>query len=191
VIGVRLTALAAVALCLLAACGGGSTTGTTSSTASSTSGPSTSVTSAPAGATTPVSVAPNHPTSHLVAVRVARQEGADRIVFEFAERLPGYKVAYVSKPIIGTSGKETPLAGTAALVVRMEQASGVDLSTGLKEIYQGPNRVAATGTQQVLEVAQVEDFEGVLTWAAGLKAQAPFRVLALASPPRLVIDVSS
>ena len=113
------------------------------------------------------------------------------MVFEFAERLPGYKVAYASKPIIGTSGKETPLAGTAALVVRMEQASGVDLSTGLKEIYQGPNRVAAAGTQQVLEVAQVEDFEGVLTWATGLKAQAPFTVRALDAPPRLVIDVSA
>jgi hypothetical protein len=189
----RLTALAGAALCVLTACGGGSTTsgpGTTSSTASSTSSSTTS-TSVPGGSTTPVSVAPTHPTTHLVAVRVARQEGADRIVFEFDERLPGYKVAYTPKPLIGTSGKETPLGGTVALVFRMEQASGVDLSNGFRQVYQGPNRLAAAGAQQVLEVAQVEDFEGVLTWAAGLKARAPFRVLALNAPPRLVIDVVS
>jgi hypothetical protein len=126
-----------------------------------------------------------------VAVRVARQTGADRIVFEFSERVPGYKVGYSPKPVVGTSGKELPLAGSAALVVRMEQASGVDLSAGFRQTYPGPNRVAAAGIQQVLEVAQVEDFEGVLTWAAGLKAEAPFRVLALESPSRLVIDVAS
>jgi hypothetical protein len=189
----RLTVVAGGVLCVLAACGGGGTKATTNGTSSTVSSTSTSVASTPttSTATTPVSVAPTNPTVHLVAVRVARQAGADRIVFEFAERVPGYKVAYLPKPVIGTSGKETPLAGSAALVVRMEQASGVDLSAGFKQIYQGPNRLVAAGTQQVLEVAQVEDFEGVLTWAAGVKATTPFRVLALDAPPRLVIDVAS
>jgi hypothetical protein len=189
----RLTVVAGAVLCVLAACGGGGTKTRTDATVSTASSTSTSVASTPttSAATTPVSVAPTRPTVHLVAVRVARQDGADRIVFEFAERVPGYKVAYLPKPVIGTSGKETPLAGSAALVVRMEQASGVDLSGGFKQIYQGPSRVAAAGTLQVLEVAQVEDFEGVLTWAAGTKAEAPFRVLSLSAPPRLVIDVSA
>ena len=188
----RPTVVAGAVLCVLAACGSSGTKARTDTTESSTS---TSVGAPPttSAATTPVSVAPTSPTAHLVAVRVARQQGADRIVFEFSERVPGYKVGYSPKPVVGTSGKEVPLAGPVALVVRMEQASGVDLAGGggFKQMYQGPNRVGAAGTQQVLEVAQVEDFEGALTWAAGVKATAPFRVLTLESPPRLVIDVSS
>ena len=33
------------------------------------------------------------------------------------------------------------------------------------------------------------DFEAVLTWVAGLDERAPFRVLRLAGPHRLVVDV--
>jgi hypothetical protein len=132
-------------------------------------------------------VAPTHPAAHLVAVRAARQADGDRVVFEFTEQVPGYRVAYSPKPIVGTSGKETPLGGSAALVVRMQQASGVDLN--FRPTYKGPNRLAVAGTQHLQEVAQVEDFEGVLVWALGLKAEVPFRVLTLSSPPRLVVDL--
>ena len=72
----------------------------------------------------------------------------------------------------------------------MEQASGVDLSTGFKQTYTGPPKLQPSGTRLVKEVAQVEDFEGVLTWVIGLEADAPFRVSTLTSPPRLVIDVA-
>ena len=137
-----------------------------------------------------MSVAPTNPTSHLVAVRVARQEGADRVVFEFSEPVPGYRVAYMPKPIVGTSGKELPLAGSAALVVHMEQGSGFNLDTGTPT-YSGPQRLAAPGTRAVTEVAQVEDFEAALNWAIGLNGEVPFRVSTLASPPRIVVDIPS
>ena len=77
-----------------------------------------------------MSVGVTHPAAHLVAVRAARQETVDRVVFEFADRVPGYKVGYTSKPIMGTSGKEVPLGGSAALLVHMEQASGFNQDTG-------------------------------------------------------------
>ena len=111
-------------------------------------------------------------------------------MFEFSDRVPGYKVAYGNKPIVGTSGKEVPLAGTAALVVHMQAATSFNLDTG-QPTYTGPQHVRPTGTRAVDEVAQVEDFEGVLSWAAGLNAQLPFRVSTLTSPPRLVIDIPS
>jgi hypothetical protein len=126
-----------------------------------------------------------------VAVRSARQQTVDRVAFEFTEQVPGYKVSYSPKPIVGTSGKEVTVAGSAALVVRMEHASGVDLNTGFKQTYTGPTRIEPAGTRLVKEVVQVEDFEGVLSWVIGLDAQAPFRVSTLTSPPRLVIDVAS
>ena len=108
---------------LAAACGSSdnkSSSSTITTTSSSTPGTSTSetaTTTQAGGSTTPVSVAVTHPAAHLVAVRAARQETVDRVVFEFSDRVPGYKVAYTNKPIMGTSGKEIPLGGSAALLV--------------------------------------------------------------------------
>jgi hypothetical protein len=196
-VGVLRTLVIAVALvALTAACGSGgsktASTGTSTSVASSssTSGGTENTTTSTSGSTTPVSIDATHPTAHLVAVRAARQDTVDRVVFEFSERVPGYKVAYAPKPLTGTSGKEVSLAGSAALVVRMEAASGFNVDTG-KPIYSGPQRVQPAGTRAVQEAAQVEDFEAVLTWAVGLNAETPFRVSTLESPPRLVIDLPS
>jgi len=188
-----LTAALALAL-LLAACGSDDGKKASSDSPSTTSAAPTTTAAEPqaaaGGATTPVSVAPTDPTAHLVAVRAARQQTVDRVVFEFTEQVPGYSVSYKPKPLMGTSGKEVPLAGSAALVVHMEHASGVDLNTGFRQTYTGPQRIQPSGTRLVKEVAQVEDFEGVLSWAIGVDAQAPFRVSTLTSPPRLVIDIA-
>lgn len=195
-----LVAVAAVLLLFLAACGKDSekkaSSGSPSTTSPSTTSPAPTTTEegkqgAAGSASTPVSVAPTNPVAHLVAVRAARQDTVDRVVFEFTEQVPGYSVSYKPKPITGTSGKEVATAGSAALVVRMEQASGVELGTTLKQTYTGPTRIQPPGTRLVKELAQVEDFEGVLSWVIGLDAQAPFRVSTLTSPPRLVIDIAS
>jgi len=196
----RAAAVTVVCAVVLGACGGGGRSATSaSSTTSVSAGASTSSsasTSAPtAGAatgasTTPVSAAPTHPTAHLVAVRAARQQTVDRVVFEFSERVPGYKVSYVKKPIVQTSGREVPISANFVLEVRMEQASGFNQDTG-QPTYTGGTPIRPAGTRAVGEVAQVEDFEGVLTWVAGLNADGPFRVSTLSAPPRLVIDLPS
>jgi hypothetical protein len=189
-------AIAVVLVALNAACGSNdkksaSSTNTTAASASSTSVAETSTTGgATGGSTTPVSVAATHPAAHLVAVRAARQDTVDRVVFEFTERVPGYKVAYQNKPIMNTAGKEVSLPGSAALVVRMEQASGFNQDTA-KPTYTGPTQIQPSGARAVTTVAQVEDFEAVLSWAVGVNSQLPFRVSTLTSPPRLVIDIPS
>ena len=189
--------VAGTLLFILTACGssGSSSKSTTTTRAgASTSSPSSSsVTTGQAttgGSTTPVSVAATHPTAHLVAVRAARQEAVDRVVFEFTEQVPGYKVSYEKKPIMGPSGQEVPLSENFVLQFHMQQASGFNLDKG-QPSYTGAKQVQPSGTRAVGELKQVEDFEGVLTWVAGLKAQVPFRVSTLASPPRLVIDLPS
>jgi hypothetical protein len=184
-------------LLVFAACGSSGSssksTTTTSAGAPSSSSSSSTVTTTQAatgGSTTPVSVAPTHPTAHLVAVRAARQESVDRVVFEFTEQVPGYKVSYEKKPLRGTSGAEVPLAGSEALVVRMQAASGFNLDTG-QPTYSGAKQVRPSGTRAVQEATPVDDFEGVLIWGIGLNAHVPFRVSTLTSPPRLVIDLPS
>ncbi|MBV8981306.1 MAG: hypothetical protein JO086_10435 [Acidimicrobiia bacterium] len=179
-----------VILTMAAACGGSGSNATRTSATTARVGPSTSTVSSSGGSTSPVSIAPTQPTAHLVAVRAARQGATDRVVFEFTERVPGYNVAYSSEPLVDTSGRRVTVTEPAVLVVRMESASGFNLDTG-KPTYTGAKQVQPADTQAVEQVAQVDDFEGVLRWAIGMHSQTAFRVSTLASPPRLVIDVGA
>jgi len=139
--------------------------------------------------TTPVEgAASGSDTALLERVAVGRHEGYDRVVFQFTNALPGYKVEYVQPPLIEDgSGDTVDVAGNAFVVVRMEPASGFDLNTGEGElVYKGPKRLPGTGV--VKEVARTGDFEAVLSWAIGLEAKVPFRVTTAASPSRLIVD---
>jgi hypothetical protein len=123
---------------------------------------------------------------------VARHEGYDRVVFQFRNALPGYRVEYVEGPLKEDgSGNPVQIQGNHYVVVRMEPASGFDLNTAEGVIvYTGPRRIsgADAGTSVVREVVRTGDFEAVLTWAIGLEDRVDFRVLTLSGPPRLVVD---
>jgi hypothetical protein len=125
----------------------------------------------------------------LQEIRTADQGAFDRITFEFDGGLPGYEVRYVEPPIIyDPSGETMEIEGTAFIVVRMEPAAGHDPDTG-SETYTGPLELKP-GLPALVEAERVGDFEGVLSWALGLSAEADFRVTTLADPPRLVIDIA-
>ncbi len=206
--------VAVVAVVALTACGGSdkdvrdttasSTTSTSASTSTTevsttTTTGSTTTTSSPAsgfsGATTPTSApapAGATGTALLRDVRVAAQDGFDRVVFEFTDQLPGYEVSYADGPVREDgSGKVVQVEGDAALRVRFEPASGVDLGGAtFKETYTGPDRVRGD-TKVVTEVVRAGDFEANLTWAIGAKGKAPFRVESLSDPARIVIDLGT
>jgi hypothetical protein len=138
-----------------------------------------------------VSVAGRGETALLGAVRAAAQEGFDRITFEFVNRLPGYTVGYGRRPVLQDgSGNEVAVEGAAVLTVAMTPASGFDLSGGGRPTYTGPDRIRPP-TSTLVEVVQAGDFEGVLTWVAGVSTDAGFKVSTLESPPRLVVDVKA
>jgi hypothetical protein len=113
-------------------------------------------------------------------------------VFEFRNALPGYRIEYVDPPLREDgSGADIAVAGDAFVLVRMEPASGFDLSVPEGElVYKGPRRIDATdaGASVMREVVRTGDFEAVLSWAVGLSDRVDFRVLELDSPPRLVVD---
>ncbi len=125
---------------------------------------------------------------HLSTVRLARQDGYDRLVLEFTDQVPGYTVGYRPLPARDdASGAEIPLPGAiTAVVVTLHPASGHREDTGAPT-YTGPATVAAD-TAQVTQAQAAGDFEAVLTWVVGLRAKTSFRVTVLAGPPRLVID---
>jgi hypothetical protein len=140
--------------------------------------------------TDPVVVDPtSRRTALLTDVRVARHEGYDRVVFAFTGAAPGYDVRYVPRPLHEDgSGRVVDVAGAFVVAVRMEGALDADLSLpSAPRTYTGPLRLQP-GTPEIAELARVGGFEGVLTWAVGLRDRVDFRVTTLASPPRLVVD---
>ena len=125
----------------------------------------------------------------LVDVRTARHEGFDRIVFEFEEGLPGYRIEYVEPPIAGgPSGLPVEVEGSAFLRVTFRNAAGHDHSTG--ELTYGGSSEIAAGLPSLVELELAEDIEGVLAWALGLAEEVDFRVSTLETPFRVVIDVA-
>lgn len=197
--------LAVLALAALGpACGPGQDSTVVAPVPTTTSSPPTtpgSVTTATTGGSSPLEGAGTSPTSvpavagpaYLTAVRAARREGADRVVFEFDGGPPGYRVAYVARPVTEDgSGREVPVEGGAVLEVRMEQAAGARISgEQVVPTYRGPTRLRPAGTGVVVEAVRAGDFEGALTWVVGTRARAPFKVSTLTGPSRLVIDVAS
>ena len=128
----------------------------------------------------------------LERVALGHHEGYDRVVFEFRDKMPGYRVEYVTPPVYEDgSGAKVDLDGKAVVAVRMEPASGFDLSVPEgKLVYEGPRRISGSdaGTSVVRELVRTGDFEAVLGWAVGLDRRADFRVSTLEDPSRLVID---
>jgi hypothetical protein len=122
----------------------------------------------------------------LTSVRTAKHEGYDRIVMEFKDRVPGYRVEYIDKPVRDCGeGKEIPLAGDSWLEIRMYP---VDAHTqeGQPTIVERQRKL---DLPVMLEGKQTCDFEAVVTWVLGMAKPNPYRILELKDPPRLVVDV--
>jgi hypothetical protein len=129
------------------------------------------------------------PGSYLTGIRTGRQASADRVVFQFAGKLPSsYTVTRVTQVVGDGSGKPVAIAGKSFLKVTFRGATAVCPATGHKT-YPGPS-AAAPGYAQLLGLAAAGDFEGYLTWGIGLAAKGGYHAYTLTAPYRVVIDVS-
>ncbi len=122
----------------------------------------------------------------LRAVREARNEGFDRVVFEFdGTQVPGYHLEYVDKPIIKCgSGDPTEVAGQGWLQVRLTPAQAHE--GGQATITE---RERKAGLPIIQELELTCDFEGEVTWVLGNARPNKYRVMELREPTRLVVDV--
>jgi hypothetical protein len=128
----------------------------------------------------------------LTGVRVAHQQGFDRIVFDFAPQagstahIPAYTVSRQAsaKFIKDPSGLPVTMRGSAGLRIVFHGASGASSYTGSRDLnyYNLP---------VVQEVEQLGDFEAVMSWGAGLSQASCIRTLELTNPSRVVIDVQT
>ena len=116
----------------------------------------------------------------LVLVEVQPFPGFDRVIFQFADAVPGFKADYVAELVQDGSGVPVPVEGEAKLVLRMSAGEPLETAT--------PERVMAdrlTVVTSVTRVSQVDD----LVWAIGVRTKAPFTITPLGEPPRLVVDL--
>ncbi len=118
----------------------------------------------------------------LTAVSTERQEGFERVVFEFSNDVASYHVRYVPLPVTADgSGAPVALAGESALQITMGATSFDGTATPPRETYAGPRRITGAGGP-IRELVQTGDFEAVLNWAIGVTGKPAFRVDALHQP---------
>jgi hypothetical protein len=125
-------------------------------------------------------------TPTLVDVRAGRHAGFDRVVFEFRGAVPATRhVRYVDQLVQDGSGEPVSVAGGADLEVVFEGANAHD-ERGSPTV--SPRRFSP-GFTALQEVAQVGDFEAVVTYGLGVDRRRPFTVSTLSNPSRLVVDI--
>lgn len=182
--------LASVAL----ACSSSKPSATSSSapSATSTSTPAPTPCSVQGSSTLTSEVQSSGATAAVTDVRYS-DDGCARIVFQFADHTPGYKIGYAAPPFAdcgsGTTVATSSWGTDQYLQIRLAPSGGVDLSKSAKPTYTGPRNITVDG-KTLKHMTVTCDFEAVFTWIAGLKGKHPFNVQAMKDPPRIVINIS-
>jgi hypothetical protein len=188
-----LTAIAATGCVRSVSQSGGTPTTAATTTTPGTTGPGTATTAAERWTTAPKAGTNNPEVPEdmpvLVAVRTGSHDGYDRLVLQFRNGLPNWRVNYVDQ-VASESGETVPLEGAAFLYVDTHPASGHEDTAPFKQTYTGP-RTLTPRYPMLRQVAWVDDFEGHVGFGLGLQRRTGFRVLELREPARLAIDVAS
>jgi len=124
----------------------------------------------------------------LVAIRAAHHPETtpkyDRVVFEFRGPLPLLEIAYVPRLFADGSGLPVSIIGTAFLQVQFKPAQ----AHNDKGQSTAPARITVN-LPIVKEIVSAGDFEALVTYGIGLSRKAELRVITMASPNRVVIDI--
>ncbi|MCH8161143.1 MAG: hypothetical protein IIB88_04540 [Chloroflexi bacterium] len=121
------------------------------------------------------------PAGILVDVRSAPHAEFDRIVFEFEDALPGYRIEYAAAPFAYcTSGQSLDLVGDAFIQARFASATAHVIE---------PRRLTLQ-LASLREAVITCDFEGDVTWLLGVTSETEFAVARLDKPLRIVIDIA-
>jgi hypothetical protein len=125
----------------------------------------------------------------VTEIRVAEQDGYDRVVFELSGREPGepgWTVEYVDEARQDGSGDPVDVDGEAVLSVRISGV-GYPMDTGVDARPDDPAVPDALPVVEDVVVGSV--FEGVFEAFVGTSGKVPFRVFRLADPARVVVDL--
>jgi hypothetical protein len=127
-------------------------------------------------------------TAVVAALRTGTHAGFDRITVEFGPgaSLPGHHMEYIDRPLHECgSGRQIHPVGDAWLEIRLDGAAA-HTEAGEPSL---PGRETAVGGTLLRRIYRTCDFEGIVTFVAALSAPGPYRVIELAEPARLVVDI--
>jgi hypothetical protein len=122
-------------------------------------------------------------------IRTGAHPCFERVVIELAGPgdMPGVRVEYADDPVhLSPSDQTVEIDGDATLVMMV--AAWMPSMEG--EGYAGPTDFRPTNVSHILELRQVENFEGMTAWAIGLDRERDFEVSFLESPARIVVDIA-
>jgi hypothetical protein len=133
-----------------------------------------------------VSRAKKYDEIEFVKMKVGKNQGFDRVVFEFKRDLPNYEVNYVKPPIpFSETDEYVKISGKAFVEVSF---SLVPYPDDPPEKYKLEFLAKELKMPVVQEIKNSDWFEGSLAFAIGLKARKLYRVQELSNPARLVVD---
>lgn len=114
-------------------------------------------------------------------------EGYDRLVLDFGtDAVPRWSASYASRPVMRCgSGETAEVAGERWLRVRLQRTQAHD-DAGQPTVR---NRELPLNMPALREMEITCDFEGEVEVVLGVSGALPYRVMQLANPTRLVIDV--
>jgi hypothetical protein len=119
------------------------------------------------------------------AVRIAHHDGYDRLVIGFATSNSMAQYQLTQQP---ASNFVRDASGQA---VHLDGSAGIRVVVRNTDIAPGATTDVKPGLPAIREVAQIGNFERVVSYGIGLATPACFRVLELSEPTRLVIDVQT
>lgn len=127
----------------------------------------------------------------LVAIRAAHHPGYDRIVFEFAGRLPERLWArWVTRVTEDASGRPVRVQGNAFIEVTMFPVLAHEMDPPFGTTY-GPRR-RAFDLPNIAHLVNSGDYEAVVSFGIGLMRRTEIlRRWRLGDPSRFVIDVAT
>jgi hypothetical protein len=120
-------------------------------------------------------------------MRFGSHDGYDRVVFQVDGDLIGYYITYGKPPFQGeASERSVNVRGKAFVEIALYPVTSSDANIASNERY--ALRQSRTRRPLIMDVKQVEWFEGEIRYVFGLKRRTPFRVQVFSNPTRLVVD---
>ena len=118
-------------------------------------------------------------------IRFAHHDGYDRLVIGFAtaNSMPQYQLTRQSSATFARDASGQP--------VTLEGSAGIRAVLQNSDVTNGVLTDAKPRLPEIREIANIGNFERVVSYGVGLKTPACFRVLELSGPTRLVIDVQT
>jgi hypothetical protein len=124
------------------------------------------------------------PGAPITAVRTGPGVCYDRVVFDVPGTVgapAGWSVSYQTQVLSEGAGQPLSVPGGAKLAVGLAHPSNLGAVN---------SSATVAGYRTLRSVVYGGSFEGYSTFGVGVRARLPFRVFALGSPGRIVIDVA-